>query len=104
MGCRLEIDCRRRSALLLVDVHTDHLVSRRAAADGEIAPSPEVPSPEHAPKLGVLLQQDPRADPLEPLPNLAHLLRRPIRDQHVHVVPSNLPGNEDQVMLRRDLP
>ena len=39
-------------ALLLVDVRTDHLVSHCAAADGEIAPSPEVPFPERAEAWG----------------------------------------------------
>ena len=75
---------------MLVDVGADHLLRHRPAADGEIPPRPEVPAPELSAETGILLQQDARADPLKPLHDLAHSLRRTVGDEDVNMVACDL--------------
>jgi hypothetical protein len=69
----------------------------------QVSSRPEMPSPELLPELGKLLQQHPRADPLQPLHNLADLLVRPIRNKQVNMVARDLAGNDLQFMLHGDL-
>ena len=51
-----------------------------------------------------LRKQNPRTDALQPLHDLANVLRGPISDEHMHMIAGYFPGDNLQLMLQGNLP
>jgi hypothetical protein len=55
-------------------------------------------------EMGKLLKEYPRADPLQPLNDHAHINMRPVRRQHVNVVACDLAAQYADLVFHGNLP
>ncbi len=93
-----------RLTFLLLNVRLNHLIGEVTRADCQVSSRPNMASPKQSPETGKFLQQNPRADSLQPLHNHAHVYVGTVRNQNVNVVAGYLPRQYRDFVLLCYLP
>ena len=93
-----------RLPFLTRDVLFDQRIRDGARGDREVASGPQVAAPELPAEVGEFLQEHPGADPFQPLGDHADTLVRAVGDQEVDMVTCDLPLQDFEFMLHRNLP
>ena len=89
---------------LLLNILLYHFISNIARADCQISSGPKVSAPKLLSQMRKLRQQNPRAYTFQSLHNLADILSRTIRYEHMNMITGNLSRDDVKFMLDCDLP
>jgi len=85
--------------LLFFDILLDHLVGDITGADGKISACPKMFAPEVLFQMWKFGQQHARAYSFQPLHDLADVLRRMIRNEHMRMINGHLARNDFDFVL-----